>query len=516
MTRFKALALAAIVGITASAEPFTMNYSATVQAVGGPGDFTPYYINSLRHGTLTSARGGLLALKAWKPIDMSRRFSYSFGVEAWASGVNNVDYEYFNTTTQSLDVHSLAPARVILQQLWGEVKYRGVFLYGGLRDFTPALVNERLSSGDLIESGNSRNMPQLRAGFIDFQNIPFTNGWVQIQGEVAFAKSTDNGWQKEHYARYQGHLNLGWWYNYKRCFFRTKPSQPFSITIGMQAAAQFNGNIDWYDHGQYIRTHEQRFRIKSLLDILLLKSGDGDYYVGNHVGSWDFQARYRLRNRSEIKAYFQWLWEDGSGIGKLNGMDGLWGLEWKAPKPGSLSGAVLEVITFMNHGGPIHYSAHDYIDPSLKGTMASGADNYYNNHYCNGYALYGMGIGSPMFIAPVFNTDGATTIFLNNRFWGIHGAVEGQITPSISYRAMASYRRFFGTPFVPALKITHDVSAMFEAKWRLPQVPGLTLGAQLAVDYGNSPYGKNFGAMLSASYCGIFNFKHAKSTPCVF
>lgn len=516
MTRFKILAAIAALGMTAAAEDFTMNYSAELQAVGGPGDFTPYYINSLRHGTLTSARGALLDLKAWRPVDLSRRFSYSFGIEAYASAVNSVDYARYNAETQSLGQHSVRPAPIVLQQLWGEVKYRGVFLYAGLRDFKPSLLNERLSSGDLMESGNSRNIPQVRAGFIDFQNIPFTNGWVQIQGEVAFAKSTDNDWQKSHFNYYQGHLQLGWWYNYKRCYFRTKPSQPFSITIGLQAAAQFNGSVYWYSNGKLSNTHRQSFRLKNLYEIMLLKGGDGDYYWGNHLGAWDFQARYRLRNRSEIKAYFSWLWEDGSGIGKLNGMDGLWGLEWKAAKPGALTGAVLEVITFMNHGGPIHYAPHDYTNPTLNDNRTAGADNYYNNHYANGYALYGMCIGSPMFISPIFNTDGATTTFLNNRFWGIHGAAEGQITPTLSYRAMASYRRFFGTPFIPAMEITHDVSVFFEAKWQLPQVPGLQLGAQLALDYGNSPYGKNFGALVCASYSGIFNFKKGKSTPCVF
>lgn len=516
MTRFKVLLIGLLAVVGSQAEDFTMNYSAGVQAVGGGHDFTPYYINSLRNGSLTSARGALLNVKAWRPIDMSKRFSYSFGIEAWASGTNSVDYVRYNHVDGKLVARPLAPSRFILQQLWGEVKYRGVFLYAGLRDFTPELVNSRLSSGDLIESGNSRNIPQARVGFIDFQNIPFTNGWVQIQGELAFAKSTDNGWQKQHFGYYQGHIQLGWWYNYKRCFFRTKPSQPFSITIGMQAAAQFCGDVTWYNRGEIRDTHNQPLRMKTFMQILLMKSGDGDYYLGNHVGSWDFQARYRLPDRSEIKGYFQWLWEDGSGIGKLNGMDGLWGLEWKPVKPGKISGAVLEVITFMNHGGPIHYASHDYINPTLTGSMASGADNYYNNHYANGYALYGMSIGSPMFIGPVYNTDGATTTFLNNRFWGLHGAVEGEMTRNISYRAMLSYRRFYGQIFVPALHTSHDVSAFFEADWQLPKVPGLKLGAQIALDYGNSPYGKNFGALVSATYSGIFNFKKGKSTPCVF
>ncbi len=34
---------------------------------------------------------------------------------------------------------------------------------------------------------------------------------------------------------------------------------------------------------------------------------------------------------------------------------------------------------------------------------ADGADNYYNNTWYNGYASYGMGIGSPMFPSPIYN-----------------------------------------------------------------------------------------------------------------
>lgn len=515
MTHFKAALLSLLTALGASASDFTMNYSATLQANGGPNDFAPYYINSLRHGTLTAARGANIGLAAFKPLDKSRRFNYSFGIEAWASAGNSADYLRFNPDNRTFYTHSVAPAHIILQQLWGEVKFRGVFLYAGLRDFTPALVNSRLSSGDLIESGNSRNIPQVRAGFIDFQNIPFTNGWVQIQGEVAFAKSTDNTWSKNHYNYFNSHINLGWWYNYKRCFFRTKPSQPLSITVGMQASAQFNGDVYWYNtDGRNYQTINTPFRLRSLADILLMKH-DESYYEGNHLGTWDFQARYRFNDNSELKAYFQWLWEDGSGIGKLNGMDGLWGLEWKAPSRGVVSGAVLEVLTFMNHGGHIHYSPSDFTNPTLAGNKAEGADNYYNNHYTNGYALYGMGIGSPMFPSPIYNTNGATTQYLDNRFWGIHGAVEGDVSRSISYRAMLGFRRFYGTPFLPSLNVTHTVSAFLEARWQIGRVPGLALGAQLGFDYGNSTYGKNFGALVSATYSGIFNFNKRKSTPCV-
>lgn len=510
MIRSKLLAVASALALSAAADDFSLHYSGTFQANGGPNDFAPYYIGSLRHGTAVTSRGAMLDAAVWHPLDLSRRFSYAFGVEALARLDNSVGYERFNVADAAWYTRDVAPSRAVLQQLWGEVKYRGVYLRAGQRDFTPALVNQRLSSGDLVESGNSRNLPAVRAGFVDFQNIPFTRGWVQIQGEIAYGKALDNGWQKSHYNYYNEHINLGWWYNYKRCFFRTKPSQPLSITVGMQAAAQFAGETYCYRSGKIWRYDNMKLQAKDFLDMLILRQGD-EYWKGNHVGSWDFQARYRLPDRSEVKAYFQWLWEDGSGIGKLNGADGLWGVEWKAARPGIVSGAVIELLTFMNHSGPIHYDPADHPGHELTQWQATGRDDYYNNFWYNGYALYGMAIGSPMFISPVYNTDGATTTFLHNRFWGIHGALEGEILPGqLSYRAMASYRRFFGRLQVPAVSVSHDFSAMVEASWKLPRVPGLTFTAQIALDYGNSAYGKNFGTLIGLTYSGVFNFKNSK------
>jgi hypothetical protein len=495
------------------ADDVTVNLSAGVEANAGSNDFAPHYISANRHGTLTQANGGSLHLKAIRPMDQSRRFSWGFGLEAWGGAANSTDYLRYYAANQTWANHSESPANVWLQQAYAEVKYRGVFLTAGLKEHGSPLLNQRLSSGDLVQSGNSRPIPEVRAGFIDFQNIPLTNGWVQIQGEIGYGKVTDNGWQKSHYSFYNYHLNLGSWYNYKRCFFRTNPSKPFSVTLGMQAAAQFAGITTYYQEGLVSRIDDSSFKLKDIVDMLVIKQGD-DYWKGNHIGSWDFNARYRLRSGHELKAYFQWLWEDGSGIGKLNGWDGLWGVEWKAPKPAPISGAVVEFMSYMNQSGPMHYDYDDIPGTTLTGSRAEGADNYYNNTWYNGYANYGMAIGSPMFISPIYNTDGYTAAFTENRFWGFHLGVSGEPTANLSYRLLASYRRFYGMAYVPDVNTTHDVSAMLEAAWAVPSVDGLKLTAQVAFDAGNSTLGDRFGALVGVSYSGLFNFNKKKFTPC--
>lgn len=506
---------------SASAEDFTLNYSAALEAAGTTdGNFVPHYMLANRHGTLTSANSGLLQLKAWRPMDASKRFNYSFGVEAWSGIASSVDYNQYVAATDGSaarwTTNSVKPPSVWLQQLYGELKYRSLFLTAGMKEHHSALLNQRLSSGDVVESGNARPIPEVRAGFLDFQNIPFTNGWVQIQGEIGYGKTTENNWLESTYSYYYYHINLDGWYNYKRCFFRTNPAQPLSITVGMQAAAQFAGVTRWYIQGECTKVDDKSFTPQDLIDMVILKSGE-DYWKGNHVGSWDFNARYRLPSGHQVKAYFQWLWEDGSGIGKLNGWDGLWGLEWKsANESAPVRGAVLEFMTYMNQSGPMHYDYDDMKGTTLVGSRGEGMDNYYNNTWYNGYAHHGMGIGSPMFMSPMYNVDGYTTAYADNRFWGVHAGVDGTIIPGAwTYRVLASYRRFYGTIGVPRINTVHDVSAMVECNWNLHRVPGLQIGAQLAFDTGNSDYGDAFAAGVKLSYSGLFNFTKKNSTPCV-
>ncbi len=62
---------------------------------------------------------------------------------------------------------------------------------------------------------------------------------MQISGEVAFGKMMDSSWWRDHYNYYSYHICENELYNYKRCYFRTKPTERLSVTFGMQAVAVF-------------------------------------------------------------------------------------------------------------------------------------------------------------------------------------------------------------------------------------------------------------------------------------
>lgn len=488
------------------ADGFGARVTGGVTGAFGGSDFTPYYISANSHGRLSTQNDALVSIGGEFNLRPSQRVGISFGVDVIGGYTGTVDYMRWPTGEDASagpwGVNPQHPSRLWLQQLYGRVDYRGVFLTAGLKEHSSALLDSRLSSGDLVESGNSRPIPEVRVGFNDFQNIPFTSGWVQIQGEISYGKLADNGWLKKHYNYYEGHINLGALYSYKRCYFRTKPSQPLSVTVGMQVGAFFGGETTWYRKGEVIQQRKFSKGIGQFFKMLLPTDGGKDYYQGSSLGSWDLMARYRLKNGAELKAYMQKPWEDGSGIGFLNGFDGLWGVEYRAARRGLVSGVVVEYLDFTNQSGPLHWDPDDEAGTDIT-TRAEGNDNYYNNYEYNSYAYYGMSIGTPFLPQPAYNTDGHLQ-FADTRVRGFHIGIDGVITPEISYRMLGGYRKGWGTARVPLKKPVTDTSLMVEASYTPKSLTALKLTAQLAMDAG-SMFGDKVGAAVSVTYTGDFS-----------
>lgn len=481
--------------------PFA-RYFATALGGGATGSLAPYLLGSLNHGKTPYAGTALADAGIIRPLSRATRFSYGFGAEGLAGYRKGVDYSRYEADAQAWTVSRFSPPAVWLQQLYGEVKWRGVFLTVGLKEYGPALLNASLSSGDLVESGNARPIPQARIGFVDFQDIPFTNGWVQIQGEVSYGKMVDNAYLKDTYNYYNYHIALNTLYSYKRCFFRSKPSMPLSVTAGMQVGSFFGGKSEFYSNGVLKRVDHYSQSLKTFFKIMFPFGENGeDYYTGQTLGSWDFLARYRLRSGDELRAYFQGPWEDGTGIGRMNGFDGIWGLEYRAARQAWVDGAVVEYLDFRNQSGPIHWEPDDTPGTTVT-AHATGRDDYYNNAYYNAWANYGMALGSPYFMAPIYNSDGYPA-FLCNRMRGFHIGLSGHPTATLAYRILASYSHGLGTYHAPYHPARDNFSMLFEAEWDAARLlPGLSARAQLGFDAG-SLRGDNFGAMVAITYSGI-------------
>ncbi|MDY5316517.1 MAG: capsule assembly Wzi family protein, partial [Sodaliphilus sp.] len=170
---------------------FEVEYEGGVTANYGKGDIAPYYINSNRGGTLTQQYSTLLNAAAKHELDTTRRFSFGFGAEFWGGYTSSVSYDRYDLATGKFVRNLQHPAHAWVQQLYADVKYRSLFATVGAKARQSDLASNDLSSGDLVMSGNARPGTGIRAGLVNYQNIPFTNGWVQISGEIGYERLDD-------------------------------------------------------------------------------------------------------------------------------------------------------------------------------------------------------------------------------------------------------------------------------------------------------------------------------------
>lgn len=489
-----AVALSAMLltaGVASASEPYRLETMGAIEARAGSGDFAPYYMTSNRYGVDgVSPYAAYLRGRVVRSMTDSTRFDYGFGVDLMAGYVSPIEYERYDRSTGSYYRHGVSSGYWYPQQLYGEVRYRGMFLYAGMKEENRGLYPE-LGSGDLVMSRNARPVPQVRLGFSDFEDVPFTRGWLQVQGELAFGRFIDDGWKRRQFNYWNSFYTEGVWLHYKRLYFRIGGHERFSFTLGMQHAAQFGGRQYIYRDGELVK--EERFPdgIVNWLKIFVPVQNEGSaYYDGNHVGSWDLKASYRLSSGSVVEAYTQWLWEDGSGIGKLNGWDGVWGLRYKSGRRSWVNEAVAEYIDLTNQSGPIHWAPDDYPGVPIPG-QATGSDDYYNNYAYPGWSNYGMSMGSAFVKSPAYNLSGYPR-FLDNRVRGFHIGVSGSPSERWDYTLLFSHRTSWGTPFVPASHRRHSTSMLLGGSWSSPSVSGLKVRASVGFDVGKL-YGDNFG-----------------------
>ena len=481
-------------------------YSMGITMNAGNSELAPYYIGSNSGGTVTQQYSTLFHASLLHHLQQDKQFSWGAGFETWCGYASSAGYELYKGNDQ-FEIQEQHPARLWLQQAYVDAKYRSMFAVAGQKQKESPIVNGSLSSGDLAWSGNARPPVGLRAGFIDFQDIPYTKGWIQIIGEFGYFRQFDDKWLENHYNYYNHFITTDTWLHYKSLHLRTRPDRPLVFTIGAQSACQFGGTCSYYQEGQITRTVKMNADLKAFWRTFIAGSGgngEGDSFVeGNHLGTWDILLEHNLKDGKQLRAYTQWLWEDGSGIGKMNGFDGLWGLEYRSNHHEAIvTGAVFEFIEMTNHSGPIHWTDNDHKGSPIT-SHSSGGDDYYNNYIYNGYQSRGMSIGSPFFKSPLYNQDGYMR-YRDNVMRGFHAAVTGWFSGSWSYRLMGSYRKAWGTPIIPRPGSVDDLSLALEA--RVCTHHGWQVLGQVAMDHG-SLYGNNWGTLLGISYHGGFSFK---------
>ena len=156
---------------------------------------------------------------------------------------------------------------------------------------------------------------------------------------------------------------------------------------------------------------------------------------------------------------------------------------------------VYEYISTKDQTGPVYWDHTPEIPEQVSGT-----DNYYNHGIYTGWQHWGMGIGNPLVMSPIYNDDGEI-VFKSNRSQGHHFGVMGNPVNDLRYRILFSFTRNWGTYSLPFYEIKKNGNVLMELTYTPHQLKGWDFTGSLGVDRGGM-LGKSAGGMLTIRKTG--------------
>ena len=462
-----------------------ITYDVTAETAVGTGDYTAFQLATNRHHTL-GTRSNTAYLRG--AVNIEHVFNKNWKLSGAVDAIGSLHADH----------------KVYLQQCYVNLSWKSFFLEAGSREMPQVVRDNLLSSGSFVKGTNAKPIPQVHVGTNGFWTVPFTKNWVQINFDFGYGKFLDNHFHERQFNEgNNSRYTKGAYYHQKHLYIRSNPDKPVFVMVGIEHAVQFGGTMYKYENGELVATKKPA-NLKAFWRAIL-PTGDSKYFennamedwvYGNHIGVMTYQIGWNINQNHQVQAYLDNPFEDGSGVRKGNGWDGLWGLQYTNKTAGRqyVRGAVFEYFQSTNQSGPIHWDGGDYPEPirSQIKDKVTGVDEYYNHDFYDGYAYYGMTPGNALIPSPIYNKDGYLA-YRDNRIKAWHFGVNGEITDRLSYLVKGSYREGWGTYYTPLQPKHHSFDAMFQGTYQLGP---WQFSAAYAFDKGNI-YGD----------CSTFNFK---------
>ena len=395
---------------------------------------------------------------------------------------------------------------LFVQQAYIDCSWKQLRLSVGQKERWNGMMNNRLTTGDLVESGNARPIPQVRMELHDYWNVPGTKGWFSLKGHLAYGYFTDGKWQENFVYPYTAEkvYAVGTRYHSKELLLRFGNENKFPLTaeIGLHMMSQFGGTT--YNGRYGTRVNPTRFK-DYFLALIPLK-GDEQYdgsdqanVAGNVVGSWKGAITWNSKEWM-LRLYYDHVFEDHS---QMFWEYGLWteqlvGLELNLRNFKWIKGVALEYFNLKNQSGPIYHDRTPEIPDQI-----SCIDDNYNHAKYPGWFNYGQMIATPLCTAPIYNKDN-TLICYNNRVEAFHMGIEGNLLPWLDYRMLLTHSNNWGTYKHPFKEIKTNTSGLVEFTFK-PDIRGnWQIATSFALDNGDL-YGNNYGGMLTIRRSGTYN-----------
>lgn len=466
----------------------SLEYLLETRATFSGGDYTPFWLVSNLQGLGSIEKNnGFVRGAIFKKMDKSQRFSWGAGLDL-VGGWN---------LTAPFSIH----------HAYAEVKYRSIGVLLGSKEIWGEFNNPEISSGNLFYSGNAMPVPQLRAGIFDYADFWGAKGWFAVKGYIAYGMFSDSNWQKSWVAPDSKHTS-DVLYHSKGLWIRGGNTNVFPLQgeIGIEMATQFGGKS--YKDGQIVKMpHGFKDWLKALFPTYGKRdtfNGEQTTIEGNMLGAYNIVMSWLPEADWGIKAYYEHYFEDQSQMTFEYGWkDGLYGIEAQLPANRIVSSVVYEYLYTKDQTGAVNHDSTSEIPEQI-----SGRDNYYNHSVYQGWQHWGMGIGNPLVLSPIYNSDRSLS-FRTTRVEAHHLGFSGNPTPEINYRVLLSYSRNWGTYAYPLPEIEDNFNSLVEISWKPSKFDGWYLKGALAFDSGDL-IGKSFGGMITIGKTGCFSVSKKK------
>ncbi len=274
-------------------------------------------------------------------------------------GANLINYNHFSGTT--------------FQEIYAKAGFKHLEIRAGRFKYIPGEVDQDLSSGSMGVSGNALPIPQITLALTDYVNIPFTNGWLQIKGQLSHGWFGKNRYLDSYYHEKNLYLRAG-----KRKFKFFAGAQHYVEWGGKRADIQLDRSLKGFYNVFFSVNNADD---GSGIDPSQLKTGS--YRAGDQRGiielGFDLETNYLL-----LHAYHQTPFDGTWGVDYRN-IDNLSGISLVPKNQKAVVKKVLLEFIYTQQ-------AENYAPPLNR-------QAYYNNgYYKTGWEYDNRIVGTPLFI----------------------------------------------------------------------------------------------------------------------
>lgn len=408
----------------AGAQEWTVKWNADSYSLAGVNGYLPFWARTGHDGILPNTTAEVLAAGADVKYKAANGLFFEAGANLAGSLASKNEWQR-NSVTGMVD-------RLYVSGGWKMLR-----LDVGMIPREKSLGDLSISGGDIMWSGNARNIPGINASsdWICF----WKDGWFAFKGNLA------------HYQLIDDRYVDGAMIHNKELALKFNLGRKVDLIAGFGHWAHWGGNSPKY--GEYPVSLNDYYRI------FMGMSGGEDAslsdqvnVLGNHLGREYVRVNWRA---SDFTMTFQYdkPFEDGSGMKFRNFPDGIWTLKFAFNDRDALVTDVLyEFINTTWQTGPAHdrpateeeMAQQDPNDHYYGKIVLGGCDNYFSNgEYRSGWTNYGRTIGLPLILPSAPAEDGICYGIVNNRVRGHHVGLRGVIA-ELPYTFKGTFTQNFG------------------------------------------------------------------------